>query len=192
MSMKLIGFLFLFIFSYQLLFGQLKNKSFSSDTDISSSVAVGTMFGNNFSGTFLAPNINQTINSKLSLNYGAVFSRNSSSYMLIDNTGFGYAMPSGSNTFYVDGSYKLTDKVTFKSTIIVENGSFDNYGKDLQNFSSNMYSMGIEYKINDGLRIQAEIGMGKGQHPYSNLFSPYNQRPYNYGISPFYSPLFGY
>lgn len=192
MSMRLIGFLFLFVFMHQLLFGQLKNKSLYSDSDISSSVTVGTMFGNNFSGSYLAPNINQTINSKLSLNYGVVLSRNSSGFMLIDNSGFGYAMPSVSNTFYVDGTYKLTDKVTFKSTIVVENGNFENYGKDLQNFNSNMYMMGIEYKISDGIRIQAEIGMGKGQHPYSNLFSPYNQRPYNYGISPFYSPLLGY
>lgn len=190
--MKNIVFYSLFLLSFQLLYGQLNETSILDKTDISPSVTVGTAIGNNFSGTFLAPNISQTVNSKLSLNYGAVFSNNSASYFFIDNYGNGYAMPSSSNTFYVDGTYKVNDKISVKSTIIIGQHNFDNYSKDFQNFNSNMYMMGIEYKLSENVRIQADFGVSKGFSPYSNLLNPYDRSPFNYGLQPFYSPIIGY
>lgn len=184
----LIGLLLL----SQLGFTQLKKKSFLDKPDISSSVTVGTTLGNNYSNGFIAPNIHQTINSKLSLNYGAVLTRGSSNYVMIDNYGFGYVMPSSTNSFYVDGTYKISNKITVKSTIIVENSNYDGFETEMNNFKSNMYMMGIEYKISDAVRIQAEIGLSQGQHPYSHLLNPYYQRPFSQGISPFYSPFVGY
>jgi hypothetical protein len=192
MNMRGLIFLTLFIFFSQLVFGQLKNKPLLEKPNISTSVTVGATTGNLYSGTYFAPNINQTINSKLSLNYGAVFSNGSSNVMLSDSYGYSYITPSSSNTFYVDGTYRVNDRITVKSTVVVNKSNFDSPGQDMQNFNSNSYMMGIEYKLSENVRIQAEVGMGQGLNPYSNIINPYDQRPFNYGIKPFYSSLLGY
>lgn len=192
--MKKISLIISFVLLFYFANAQLKVNPYLSEneSDISSSVTLGSTFSNYYTGTFLAPSIHHTVNSKLSLNYGGYFSRNSTDFLMIDRYGFGYAMPSSINTFYLDGRYQVNDKITITSTIVVEKSNYNAVSKDLQNFSSNMYMMGIEYKINDKIRLQAEIGIEEGQYPYSHLFSPYNYRPFNYGIKPFYSPFVGY
>jgi hypothetical protein len=185
--------LFLTAFNYcyaQLSINPYLNSGFGSD--ISSSVSVGTSFGNGFTTSYIAPNIYQTIGQKLTLNYGAVLSTGSGNAFIYNDLGYGQIVPSNSNTFYVNGTYQISERLAVKSTIVVENSDYSGVGNDMNNFNSNMVMMGLEYKISDNVRLQAEIGMQQGFHPYSYLLNPNNTYYMQHGISPFYRPFVGY
>ena len=193
---SLVIFIVFFVSSY-FAFGQYAiNPYISTETKkFNTGVSVGTTFSNGSFGTYLAPSFNHQVSNKLNLNYGIVFQNNSANSMMYDYyTGYSYQSPTNSTSLYLNSEYKISNRLRFTSTVIVQNNRFggNEYQAEMNNFNANFMQMGFEYKVTENIRIQAEIGLANGMNPYSALTNPYNYNPFNKGISPFYSPFMGY
>ena len=168
-----------------------KNKtSFLNKDNIHTSISLGSSIGsNNYFSSYIAPNIQQQYSDRLSINYGAVLSMNSGNNLFYDGySNSVFISPNSTKSFYVDGAYRLSNKMQIHSKVLLQTNNYNSQGFN-ENINSNYMQIGLEYNFSNNFKIQAEIGMGNGMHPYRNMVNPYAN---DFGISPFYNSLFGY
>ncbi|MBI5540890.1 MAG: hypothetical protein HY951_12575 [Bacteroidia bacterium] len=135
----------------------------------------GSFNGQGYYGSFLAPNYNVNLTSKLSVQAGVIFS--SFSMPSSFNTEGGSRMNNVNGTFfYTQGSYKISNKV------FLTGGAYTSLAKpDVPNNINPAYyndakggKIGIGYNINEKTSLYFEMQYNKGNSPFNSYSSPFS------------------
>lgn len=174
----------------------LAPKRLQTNVMIGTQFSTSSWFGSGLT-TYIAPSLSYRISPRFSVRGGLVISNTS----LFDYRPWFSAegSPSYNANFtqaiiYLEGSYRVTDKLTisgagFKQFTVTDNSNF--YNPYSRNEPYGIY-LNADYKIAEGVHIQAGFGYSKGYSPY--MGSPlYNPSPFSGGSfysSPFYRDPF--
>lgn len=171
-------------------------KRMQTNIIIGTQISSSSWYGSGLT-TFVSPSVSYQVSPRFSLRGGL---------SVANTTLFNYRpwfAAEGSSTFdanftkavlYLEGSYRVTDKLTisgagFKEFTLTDNSNF--YNPFSQNEPYGIY-LNADYKIADGVHIQAGFGYTRGYSPY--MGSPmYDPSPFSVGSfssSPFHrNPL---
>ncbi|TSA27752.1 MAG: hypothetical protein D4R67_05560 [Bacteroidetes bacterium] len=159
-------------------------------------VTIGTQFSNSAwlgSGltTFIAPSVSYQVSPRFSIKGGLTLSNTT-----LFNYRPWYSLESGQTSdvnftralVYLEGSYRINDRLTlsgagFKEFTVQDNSTF--YNPCTRNSPQGIY-LNADYRIADGVHIQAGFTYTRGYNPYYNSPFP-NPSPF-YGPSPLYDP----
>lgn len=161
----------------------LVNKK-SNTLKLKYSLTAGTNIGSGFNGgnivnTWIAPSIIYPLNSKFSVEAGAIYNKgfynNYSMYNYYGETIESNKLNGSANQllFYAKGRYKLSENITitgsaYKSTILNNNQNLhiDKTNPNAFNLESNGYSLGFIYKMTKNSSLEFQINYNKGTSPY--------------------------
>ncbi len=161
--------------------GKEKNKGFT----ISTGAEVFSIHGNSFIGTFITPEYRFNLTPKITINTGLNIGNlsanmNASDYESISY--YNYISPFFSNSFFIEGIYSYSNKLTITSSYITSLPLSTSKNIEPQmNPNVNDWKsakIGIDYKITDGVHINAQFGISNSPFNYrlnSPLNSPYKQ-----------------
>lgn len=155
------------------------------------SLDVGTTFtGMNGYGSlgssYLSPSVRYRVSPKIELELGGAIMYNFVSGSPVSNMG---DSPSSGNNFtsylfYTKGNYQVNEKLNINGAFvksIANDALFYQYPYQVNpDFES--YSLGLNYKLSDAIRIGAHFNFSNGINPY------YYSSPLNRRISGFHSP----
>ena len=172
--MKIIKFSLIFlliIFISSSLFSQNENNS--KNNNLSYSVefgsSIGKYYNTNFFSTYIMPSITYSINPRLNINTGIIYSNS----FFGNNLNVGNIFENNNNTavrnyIFSQADYKVNEKLIITGDIIYGKNIFSNNSK----FSTYSYSVGAEYKINEHLQIGIQLrqsSVGSPQPTVGNL-----------------------
>lgn len=158
--------------------------------NLSYSLSTGTSIGfsnssKSFFNTYVIPQASFTISPKMAISFGTEISK--SNFRRYYSPFLGELMVSQpqnitTSTVFVNGSYRVSDKLTiigggYKQFDLTKNQNTIN--PRALDFDSEGVNVGFDYKINENLRIGAEIGINKGNPAGSSILSPFGHQGFN-------------
>jgi hypothetical protein len=136
-------------------------------TSLSMGTAVGSMYGTRGFASWISPGIDYKLTPKLSISTGLMYTTGYSSNFFTPTTE-GWTRTSGGNfsssLFYIQGSYKMNEKVTLSGATWYEMRTLSEQNDPglYQRPNANGYMFGMDYKIGKSSKIGFELEMGHG------------------------------
>ena len=146
----------------------IKPEKIKFGLDLGSNFSYGKGFGSVFNN-YIAPRATLTPTKKLNLSIGTMFMVSSMPGNL--TSGENQIMRSlksySSAYIYGSGEYLINDNLSLRGTILYELNPFNpfNETQNTKSMNSYYYSMGMDYKIKDGIYIGIEVSQMKSDNP---------------------------
>lgn len=147
---------------------------------------LGTTFGSNSAfGTYVSPFLEYHVTPKFSISAGYThLQQNNANLYQFTNEGIKkreYDLTS--NEFFVEGAYKLSDKLTVTGSVMFVKNEFSIPSLNPRALPQDgiRASVGFQYKVNDSFKIEVQVSQEKGNSPFNNRMG-----------GGFYSPRFGF
>ena len=139
----------------------LKNNNLSYNVEFGSSI--GKYNNTSFFSTYTMPSITYSVNPKLNINTGIIYSNyNFGNDFKINNIFEDKNYTNVRNYIFSQANYQVNEKLTITGDIIYGKNIFNNNSK----FSTYSYSVGAEYKINEHLQIGIQFRQTQSQNEF--------------------------
>ena len=135
----------------------------------------GATFGSDAAfGTYISPFAEYKLSPKLTISAGYTrLQQNNANLYHFTNEGLQtrkYDLTS--NEFFVEGAYKITDKLTVTGSVMFVKNEFNIPTMNERAFPQDgiRTSVGFQYKVSDSFKIEVEVSQEKGNTPFRNRF----------------------